>query len=208
METRRLGVIGDVHAEHRRLDAALNFLSSAGVDAICCTGDVADGPGCVDTCCALLASANVLTVGGRYVCGDPKSVMPVWAQPNGPLNYRQIEEINDLETQKQRFIARMQVIEKLQRSRSEVVHLFDEVAKTMPDGTYLTSFTQEGKKPSIKEDLKLYDRLVGSHPLHASPCEHQATPDSGGGVKGRDEHRWGNFWGWVQYRKTLPGECQ
>ncbi len=59
---------------------------------------------------------------------------------------RQIEQINDLETQKQRFISRMQVIEKLQRSRSEVVHLFDEVAKTMPDGTYLTSFKQEGKK--------------------------------------------------------------
>lgn len=59
---------------------------------------------------------------------------------------RQIEEINDLEAQKQRFIARMQVIEKLQRSRSEVVHLFDEVTKTMPDGTYLTSFGQVGKK--------------------------------------------------------------
>ena len=59
---------------------------------------------------------------------------------------RQIEEINDLETQKQRFISRMQVIEKLQRSRSEVVHLFDEVAKTMPDGTYLSTFTQQGKK--------------------------------------------------------------
>ena len=59
---------------------------------------------------------------------------------------RQIEEINDLESQKQRFISRMQVIEKLQRSRSEVVHLFDEVAKTMPDGTYLTTFTQDGKK--------------------------------------------------------------
>jgi type IV pilus assembly protein PilN len=58
---------------------------------------------------------------------------------------RQIEEINDLETQKQRFIARMQVIEKLQRSRSEVVHLFDEVARNIPDGTYLTSFKQEGK---------------------------------------------------------------
>jgi type IV pilus assembly protein PilN len=58
---------------------------------------------------------------------------------------RQIEEINDLETQKQRFIARMQVIEKLQRSRSEVVHLFDEVARNMPDGTYLTSFKQDGK---------------------------------------------------------------
>jgi type IV pilus assembly protein PilN len=59
---------------------------------------------------------------------------------------RQIEEINDLATQKQRCISRMQVSEKLQRSRSEVVHLFDEVAKTMPDGTYLTAFKQEGKK--------------------------------------------------------------
>jgi hypothetical protein len=36
---------------------------------------------------------TVLTVGGRYVCGDPNSVMPVWLQPGGPLNYRQVEEL-------------------------------------------------------------------------------------------------------------------
>ena len=39
---------------------------------------------------------NVLTVGGRYVCGDPLSQMPVWSDkgnPPGPLNYRQIEEL-------------------------------------------------------------------------------------------------------------------
>src|SRR5688572_11510383 len=39
---------------------------------------------------------NVLNVGGRYVCGDPKSLMPAWsdtANPPGPLNYRQIEEL-------------------------------------------------------------------------------------------------------------------
>jgi mono/diheme cytochrome c family protein/plastocyanin len=39
---------------------------------------------------------NVLTVGGRYVCGDPNSVMPVWSDqgnPPGALNYRQIQEI-------------------------------------------------------------------------------------------------------------------
>ena len=37
---------------------------------------------------------NVLNVGGRYVCGNPKSVMPVWADINGgPLNYIQIEDI-------------------------------------------------------------------------------------------------------------------
>jgi plastocyanin/mono/diheme cytochrome c family protein len=39
---------------------------------------------------------NVLTVGGRYVCGDPLSKMPIWSNagnPPGPLNYRQIEEL-------------------------------------------------------------------------------------------------------------------
>jgi mono/diheme cytochrome c family protein/plastocyanin len=39
---------------------------------------------------------NILTVGGRYACGDPKSLMPTWAdtgQPPGPLNYRQIDEL-------------------------------------------------------------------------------------------------------------------
>jgi plastocyanin/cytochrome c553 len=39
---------------------------------------------------------NVLTVGGRYVCGNPKSLMPVWSDkgnPPGPLNYIQIDEL-------------------------------------------------------------------------------------------------------------------
>jgi len=37
---------------------------------------------------------NVLTVGGRYVCGNAKSLMPIWSDVNGgPLNYRQIEEL-------------------------------------------------------------------------------------------------------------------
>jgi uncharacterized cupredoxin-like copper-binding protein len=37
--------------------------------------------------------AAILQNGGRLVCGDAKSVMPVWAQPLGPLNYREVEEI-------------------------------------------------------------------------------------------------------------------
>jgi mono/diheme cytochrome c family protein len=36
---------------------------------------------------------TVLHEGGRYVCGDPKSIMPAWLDPKGPLNYREIEEI-------------------------------------------------------------------------------------------------------------------
>jgi mono/diheme cytochrome c family protein/uncharacterized cupredoxin-like copper-binding protein len=36
---------------------------------------------------------HVLTVGGRYVCGDPNSLMSTWKEPDGPLNYRQVEEL-------------------------------------------------------------------------------------------------------------------
>ncbi len=36
---------------------------------------------------------TVLTVGGRYVCGDAASLMPAWLEPNGPLNYRDVEEL-------------------------------------------------------------------------------------------------------------------
>jgi len=57
---------------------------------------------------------------------------------------RQIEEINNLEQTKRQFIARMQIIEKLQGSRPEIVHLFDQIVKTLPDGVYLTGVTQSG----------------------------------------------------------------
>jgi type IV pilus assembly protein PilN len=63
---------------------------------------------------------------------------------------KQIEEINDLEAQKQKFISRMRIIETLQRSRPEVVHLFDELVKEMPDGTYLTSVKQTGNKLKLE----------------------------------------------------------
>ena len=59
---------------------------------------------------------------------------------------KQIEKINSLEADKARFIARMEVIEKLQRSRPEIVHIFDEITKQLPDGVYLTAITQTGSR--------------------------------------------------------------
>lgn len=67
---------------------------------------------------------------------------------------------------------------------------------------------ETGKQSTVTEDLKLYDRLVGAQPLHASPAEHQATPDEY--KPGMDvwlhEEEWGNFRGWRQYRKMMPNE--
>lgn len=69
-----------------------------------------------------------------------------------------------------------------------------------------------GRQTSVDEDLILYAKLLGSAPLHASPAEHQATPDSKsystdyGGELWDNEPLHGNFTGWNQYRKTLPYE--
>jgi type IV pilus assembly protein PilN len=57
-----------------------------------------------------------------------------------------IEQILALEEQKSRMIARMEVIDTLQASRPEVVKLFDQIVSTLPEGVYLTSVKQSGKK--------------------------------------------------------------
>lgn len=70
---------------------------------------------------------------------------------------------------------------------------------------------ETGKRSTVEEDLALYDRLLGAQPLHASPAEHQATPDELSSLADGHDH-WdhpdehGNFTGWRQYRKMLPGE--
>lgn len=58
---------------------------------------------------------------------------------------RQIGEISKLEQTKANLLARMDVIQRLQQSRPEIVHLFDDLVKAIPDGVYLTKESQHGK---------------------------------------------------------------
>jgi type IV pilus assembly protein PilN len=51
---------------------------------------------------------------------------------------KQIKEIDGLESQKRRLLARMEIIETLQRSRPEIVHILDEIVRILPEGVYLT----------------------------------------------------------------------
>jgi len=83
---------------------------------------------------------------------------------------------------------------------------------------------ETGKRSTIEEDLKLYQRLIGSLPIHASPAEHQATPDEPymqplqpdcvafnfltNSVEFKNPYFSGNLGsGWIQYRKTLKYEA-
>jgi type IV pilus assembly protein PilN len=63
---------------------------------------------------------------------------------------KQIEEINGLDKQKQRLLARMEIIETLQRSRPEIVHVFDELVRLLPDGVYLTYLKQAGARFELR----------------------------------------------------------
>jgi type IV pilus assembly protein PilN len=62
----------------------------------------------------------------------------------------QITEIEELDRQRARLLARKEVIEQLQANRSQMVHLFDSLVRTIPDGVVLTSIKQEGEKLSLE----------------------------------------------------------
>ncbi len=56
---------------------------------------------------------------------------------------QRIKEIKDLETTRAKLQARINIIQQLQRSRPSVVHLFDELARTLPNGVYLSGIAQK-----------------------------------------------------------------
>ena len=61
-----------------------------------------------------------------------------------------IEEIDNLERQKERLLARMEIIDQLQKSRPEIVHLFDELVRQLPEGVHLTSMKQTGSRVELQ----------------------------------------------------------
>src|SRR5262245_37438416 len=62
----RIGLIGDIHCEDVRLEAALGHLTKLGVDRICAVGDLVDGWGDPNRCCALLMEHDALVVAGNH----------------------------------------------------------------------------------------------------------------------------------------------
>jgi len=62
---------------------------------------------------------------------------------------KKIKEIKDLEKTKAKLLARINIIQELQSSRPEIVHLFDELVTRTPEGSYLTDVRQKDKSVTI-----------------------------------------------------------
>jgi thymidylate synthase ThyX len=105
-------------------------------------------------------------------------------------------------------------IGRITRDRPHVDEIFNVLRKVSTARCARVSYlTHDGRKTGLEEDIELHNRLVIQEPLHASPAEHQATPDEvftytaqDGGPAWKHPELHGNLVGWCQYRKCLPGE--
>lgn len=63
---------------------------------------------------------------------------------------KKIVEIKDIEKRRAQLISRMSIIQDLQVSRPQIVHLFDELVESIPEGAYLVNLVQQGNKVIVK----------------------------------------------------------
>jgi len=119
---------------------------------------------------------------------------------------KQIEEINGLEKQKQALIARMEIIETLQRSRPEIVHVFDELVRVLPEGVYLTYLKQSGPRIEMRgiaqssTRVSTFMRNIDSSEWLADPSLQVVE------TKGRDDGRGAQFTLFATQRKQTAVE--
>jgi type IV pilus assembly protein PilN len=89
---------------------------------------------------------------------------------------QQILEIEALDREKANLLARKQVIEQLQASRSQMVHLFDELVRTIPEGVRLSSIKQSGQTLTL-EGLAQSNARVSSYMRNLEDSGWMSNPD-------------------------------
>lgn len=86
-----------------------------------------------------------------------------------------LKQIDALEETKEQLLARMDVIQSLQQQRPQIVHLFDDFVRTVPEGIYLTNIKQEGEQLTIKGVAESNGR-VSAYMRNIDSSEWMSTP--------------------------------
>lgn len=125
----------------------------------------------------------VLAEGGRYVCGDPNSVMPAWLDPKGPLNYKEVEDII-------RWITASEEIE-----FTYVPHVAEGAGETLPppetvNGWRDPEFTPPPDATPVPECWR--GPIQGGTTATPAPVDNPGTPDNPRviAIEGTDQIRW------------------
>ncbi len=72
---------------------------------------------------------------------------------------KEIKEIENYEKERDDLLARKQVIEELQANRTQMVHLFDELVKTIPNGVFLENIKQNGSTVTLEGYAQSHSRV-------------------------------------------------
>ena len=86
-----------------------------------------------------------------------------------------LKEIEGLEETKEKLLSRMDIIQSLQQKRPQIVHLFDEIVRTVPDGIFLTGIKQSGTSISINGVAESNGR-VSAYMRNIDSSDWMATP--------------------------------
>lgn len=86
-----------------------------------------------------------------------------------------LKQIETLEETKEQLLARMDIIQSLQQQRPQIVHLFDDFVRTMPEGIYLTNIEQQGEQLTIKGVAESNGR-VSAYMRNIDASSWMATP--------------------------------
>jgi len=72
---------------------------------------------------------------------------------------KQVAEIKDLQTRRAQLIDRMKVIQDLQGTRPSIVHIFDQLVRTLPDGVYFRALERKGQEITIRGTAESNNRV-------------------------------------------------
>ena len=86
-----------------------------------------------------------------------------------------LKEIEGLEETKEKLLSRMDIIQSLQQKRPQIVHLFDEIVRTVPEGIYLTGIKQSGNSININGGAESNGR-VSAYMRNIDGSDWMATP--------------------------------
>jgi type IV pilus assembly protein PilN len=86
-----------------------------------------------------------------------------------------LKQIEALEETKEQLLSRMDIIQSLQQQRPQIVHLFDDFVRTVPEGIYLTNIKQQGQQLTIKGIAESNGR-VSAYMRNIDASDWMATP--------------------------------
>jgi type IV pilus assembly protein PilN len=109
----------------------------------------------------LIVAGGAVFLGDQYLSGaiEQQNARNDFVKKEIAVLDARIKEISELKTRRQQLLERMKIIQDLQGNRPIIGRVFDQLARTLPDGVYFTSLNMQGKKIAIEGAAESNNRV-------------------------------------------------